>query len=49
MDKGKKNIIHNVGQQTMRTMNIAQLQEKHTNSQPTVNILGSPGSNLQPF
>jgi len=49
MDKGKKNIMHNVGQQTMRTMNIAQLQEKHTNSQPTVNILGSPGSNLQPF
>ena len=49
MDKGKKNIIHNIGQQKMRTMNRAQLQEKHTNSQPTLNILGWPGSKLQPF
>ena len=44
MDKGKKNIIQNIEQQKMRTINMAQLQEKDTNCQPILNIRGSPSS-----
>ena len=44
MDKGKKNIIQNIEQQKMRTINMAQLQEKDTSCLPTLNILGSPSS-----
>jgi len=49
IDKGEKNIMQNVGQQKMRTKKIAQLQVKHLNRQPPLNILGSPTSYLKPF
>ena len=45
MDKNKRNIIHYIGQQKVQTKNIAEVQEKHHNCQPPLDIPGSPSSN----
>ena len=46
MNKDKKNIIHYIGQIKVQTKNIAELQEKHHNCQPSLDISGSPSSNM---